>query len=1374
MEEADYEEHPFDTSIFSTSLHCIPADSDDVEDLIFESDEPEHQQPATSEPRRLSLTSLQNPLLDSLLQLPVQTSSQHNVVTKQGEHRFNEPLVSEVLVKTDHSLGQVVVKDVTDMKGQQTLVDKQDELQAPSTSVDESILQDEVIVELTQDVKPQNMLGDKQFPETRDLALNQTTIETDLHPSNSERQPSQTDRIECIPGNIIDDNASTSINSGGQSQLSQLCVNESDLKDVSTDTSTFTPNISVGSSIPEENDSNSNDGDDSSDESDLNHDLSEDPSSESESEEVPTAVDETGFTLSSQNIEAVDSTKPSLPKDSTKGKSPKVKKEKSPRGQKRKSKGTLHRKNIKKVLTDEYLSPEVVAARKEEEERIQRQNQAYNDFMRKQDEERKKQREIIQQNIIDEIVLSSDDDESDVKAAREELIDLCDEDQDNTVQSSEDVDDDQLDMNNCGLFTDDKYNCPDSEGRVLVNVGHADDEEDIFLAPQLARAVKPHQIGGIRFMYANVVESRKKFDTSRGVGCILAHSMGLGKTLQVIAFTDIFLSTTSAKKVLIIVPINTLQNWVAEFDHWIPKQPSVAESWSGDHKDVQYRRFKVFVMHDCKTLLSRSKEILLWKKEGGVLLMGYEMYRIIVLDSTKNMKNLDLDDKHTEALLKKMKEALVDPGPDLVVCDEGHRIKNSASFAAQALKNIKTKRRIVLTGYPIQNNLMEYWCMIDFVRPNHLGSDKDFANMFDKPIRNGQCIDSNLSDQKMMRERSHVLFKLLSGFVQRRSHSILKDCLPPKFEYVFMTKMTPLQKELMLTFIKYLMNRPKNSNMPPLNPIVMYSVCTKIWNHPDILYRIVMEESLSDVDEDFDVEATSTSKKKKTKKADMTSSSSFTSSPSTSFAANLRTLPKERLLDYSWAKPIFENYVPNILEKSVKMQLLFEMIDKIISRGDRLLVFSQSLLTLNLIEQFLSERTVFGTDEKWIKMLNYYRLDGSTTSHDRERFINHFNRDDSLKLFLLSTRAGSLGINLIGANRIIIFDVSWNPCHDAQAACRIYRYGQKKDCYIYRLVCDQSLEKKIYDRQVSKQGMSNRVVDELNPENRFVNSELTSLISGLTTIEYSAYLDISDKFVSECLDPVTVDTCLAHKELITQEPFEHESLLLDDKLSKLSKMEKANAFRNFEMEKRRNALGSNGYHHSNPFPSHHGNYNHPNFSSGYPPTNGTPLLTTPPYNPYIANSTMTNPNGSFITNSYGSQNGFTHNTQIANNVQGSSSSNNSHWNGSTYSQNVSPYPIVDAAQRLKLEETKNSLTIRGFVAEKTIVLRADINLVDKTNQQPTVVPRGSTVFLFRNTHDQSQVLLTPDSKIVDIKHAMTGSVLPSTSQQSSILRVSLL
>lgn len=167
---------------------------------------------------------------------------------------------------------------------------------------------------------------------------------------------------------------------------------------------------------------------------------------------------------------------------------------------------------------------------------------------------------------------------------------------------------------------------------------------------------------------------------------------------------------------------------------------------------------------------------------------------------------------------------------------------------------------------------------------------------------------------------------------------------------------------------------------------------------------------------------------------------------------------------------LLKDYVPGIIENGAKFQILFCIIKESLALGDRLLVFSQSLITLDLIEQFLQSSEIPGETQKWARNVSYYRLDGSTLAQEREKLINEFNSNAKIHLFLVSTRAGSLGINLIGANRVVVLDASWNPCHDTQAVCRVYRYGQRKPCFVYRLVVDNCLEKKIYDRQVSKQG----------------------------------------------------------------------------------------------------------------------------------------------------------------------------------------------------------------------------------------------------------------------------------------------------------------
>ncbi|CAF4754787.1 unnamed protein product, partial [Rotaria sp. Silwood1] len=199
-------------------------------------------------------------------------------------------------------------------------------------------------------------------------------------------------------------------------------------------------------------------------------------------------------------------------------------------------------------------------------------------------------------------------------------------------------------------------------------------------------------------------------------------------------------------------------------------------------------------------------------------------------------------------------------------------------------------------------------------------------------------------------------------------------------------------------------------------------------------------------------------------------------------------------------------------------------------------------------------------------------LDGGTNSLEREKLINAFNTPNSnAKLFLLSTRAGCLGINLIAANRVIVMDVSWNPCLDAQAVCRVYRYGQKRHCYIYRLIADFTMEKRIYDRQIAKQGMSDRVVDELQPQNPFTKNEVENLIHFAAEEETPA-VDLLTKINEITDDPILISTCKQYSQSITKIPFTHESLLSERKEYQLTSAEKRRAEKEYQDEKRMNSL----------------------------------------------------------------------------------------------------------------------------------------------------------------------------------------------------------
>ncbi|ESN91697.1 hypothetical protein HELRODRAFT_165758 [Helobdella robusta] len=234
-------------------------------------------------------------------------------------------------------------------------------------------------------------------------------------------------------------------------------------------------------------------------------------------------------------------------------------------------------------------------------------------------------------------------------------------------------------------------------------------------------------------------------------------------------------------------------------------------------------------------------------------------------------------------------------------------------------------------------------------------------------------------------------------------------------------------------------------------------------------------------------------------------------------------------------------------------------------------------------------------------MLNTSGLDGGTAGVDREKLINQFNdyNNTRIHLFLLSTRAGCLGINLIGACRVVIFDASWNPCHDCQAVCRVYRYGQNKCCFVYRLVSDNTMEKNIYDRQINKQGISDRVVDELNPQNLLSKKQVDMLMRCEETESPEVNLEGCEE---KCSDPLLIQVIKRNKHWLTksflslapafahdfmvilinvcnlgiitfQEPFTHESLLLDRKDQKLTRHEKRLAKQGYEMEKKMSSLG---------------------------------------------------------------------------------------------------------------------------------------------------------------------------------------------------------
>ncbi|KAF8401988.1 hypothetical protein HHK36_012939 [Tetracentron sinense] len=603
----------------------------------------------------------------------------------------------------------------------------------------------------------------------------------------------------------------------------------------------------------------------------------------------------------------------------------------------------------------------------------------------------------------------------------------------------------------------------DASKGYIVNVVREKDEEAVRIPPSISAKLKPHQISGIRFMWENIIQSIRKVKSGdKGLGCILAHTMGLGKTFQVIAFLYSAMRSVDLglKSALIVTPVNVLHNWRQEFVKWRP---------------VELKPLRVFMLED----VSRERRVELlakWRTKGGVFLIGYSAFRNLSLG--KHVK-----DRH---VAREICYALQD-GPDILVCDEAHMIKNTRADTTQALKQVKCQRRIALTGSPLQNNLMEYYCMVDFVREGFLGSSHEFRNrqgfftttfLFQNPIENGQHTNSTLVDVKIMNQRSHILYEQLKGFVQRMDMNVVKKDLPPKTVFVIAVKLSPLQRKLYKKFLDvhgFTNEKVSSEKIRRSCFFAGYQALAQIWNHPGLLQMSKEHKDYlrgEDAVENFLVDDSSSDD-------NMERDILVGERPRNKSDATHRK-SNNGFLHEDWWKDLLHEKIYKEVDYSGKMALLLDILSMSSDAGDKALVFSQSLATLDLVEFYLSKLPQQGRDGKyWKQGKDWYRLDGSTAGSERQKLVERFNEpmNKRVKCTLISTRAGSLGINLHAANRVIIVDGSWNPTHDLQAIYRVWRYGQRKPVYAYRLMAHGTMEEKIYKRQVTKEGLAARVVD---------------------------------------------------------------------------------------------------------------------------------------------------------------------------------------------------------------------------------------------------------------------------------------------------------
>lgn len=538
---------------------------------------------------------------------------------------------------------------------------------------------------------------------------------------------------------------------------------------------------------------------------------------------------------------------------------------------------------------------------------------------------------------------------------------------------------------------------PDAPGALVMprpsSVPKGKQVVDVVVDPLLTKSLRQHQREGVKFLYECVMGMR----SFNGEGAILADDMGLGKTLQTIALLWTLLKQNPVygdppviKKALIVCPVTLINNWRKEFRKWLGNE-----------------RIGVFVFDDKRKRLTDFTR----GRAYSIMIVGYEKLRTV-----------------QEGLAR-------GNGVDIIIADEGHRLKTLQNKSGQAIQNLNAAKRVILSGTPIQNDLREFFAAVDLVNPGILGTFKAFIREFETPIVRSRQPEATKKDIEKGESRNEELRELTSKFILRRTADILAKYLPPKSEYVLFCKPTRAQANIYQAVLA--------------SPIFQ----TAIGNAESALQLITILKKLCN-------------------------------SPSLLTAKNNDDSPNETI------SALLSSLLPNLLRHfspsaSAKVRVLDQILDSMRNNtSEKIVLVSNYTSTLTLLATLL---TSLG--------LPFLRLDGSTPAAKRQPLVDDFNRlpAESCFAFLLSAKAGGTGLNLIGASRLILFDVDWNPATDIQAMARIHRDGQKRHCRIYRVILKGSLEEKIWQRQVTKIGLADSVMEHKDSVAQFSTAELRDL-----------------------------------------------------------------------------------------------------------------------------------------------------------------------------------------------------------------------------------------------------------------------------------------
>ncbi|KAJ7994380.1 hypothetical protein DPEC_G00265260 [Dallia pectoralis] len=462
---------------------------------------------------------------------------------------------------------------------------------------------------------------------------------------------------------------------------------------------------------------------------------------------------------------------------------------------------------------------------------------------------------------------------------------------------------------------------------------------------------------------------------------ILADEMGLGKTIQAIAFLARLYQDGIQGPHLITVPSSTLDNWVRELKLWCPSLKVLV--YYGSVEDRRYLR------HD---ILSNQVDF-------NVIVSTY---------------NLAIGNDSDRSLFRKLRL-------NYAVFDEGHMLKNMNSLRYRHLMAINAEHRLLLTGTPLQNNLLELISLLNFIMPSMFSSSTtQIAKMF--------SMKSHEEQSRFERNRITQAKLIMKPFILRRVKNEVLKQLPAKEEKLLFCPMSEKQQQLYQKMVVMLKKSPIGEKRELSNVMMQLR---KMANHPLLHRQYYTADRLKAMSRLMLKEPTHFDADPVLIQEDMSVMSDF----------ELHRLCQQysSLNNYQLEK--------DLLLDSGKFHLLQTLLASLKTKGDRVVLFSQFTMMLDLVEILLKHLCH-----------RYVRLDGSTPIADRIVLIDEFNTDPEIFVFLLSTRAGGLGINLTSANVVILHDIDCNPYNDKQAEDRCHRVGQTRTVHVMKLIHKDTIE----------------------------------------------------------------------------------------------------------------------------------------------------------------------------------------------------------------------------------------------------------------------------------------------------------------------------